>query len=366
MGELRVQPKSAIMDLPVYQPGKPIEEVKRELGLDDVIKLASNENPYGCSEKVKEVIVAETALLNLYPDGASQELVQALSEHYGVNRNQIIIGAGSDDIIMMITRAFLVSGDETVMATPSFPQYRHNAKIEGAVCIEVPLADGTHDLEAMAAAITDKTKIVWVCNPNNPSGTIVTKDELESFLAKVPDHVLVVLDEAYFEYIEDEQYPNGLDYISQYRNVIVLRTFSKAYGLAALRIGYGIGDPEVIRAINQVREPFNTTRMSQAAALAALGDQAFIEECRRKNKEEIGYLTAQFDRLGLHYYPAYGNFILVDCKRDARQLFDLLLRKGIIVRGGHALGFPTSIRVTVGSREQNEKFIEALEEVLGS
>lgn len=359
-----MRPKSTIMELPVYQPGKPIEEVKRELGLDEVIKLASNENPYGYSEKVREAILEEMELVPLYPDGASQELVQALSEFYKVEPRQIIIGAGSDDIIMMLTRAFLVPGDETIMATPSFPQYRHNAKIEGAVCIEVPLASGTHDLEAMAAAITDKTKIIWVCNPNNPSGTIVTKQQLEAFLAKVPQHVLVVLDEAYCEYIEEEEYPDGLDYIRDYRNVIVLRTFSKAYGLAAFRIGYGIGDPDVIRAINQVREPFNTTRMSQAAARAALADQSFIADCRRKNREEIAYLTGQFDRLGLHYYPAYGNFILVDCQRDAKQLFEQLLQRGIIVRGGHALGFPTSLRVTVGSREQNEKFIKALEEVL--
>lgn len=361
-----MQPKSTIMELPVYQPGKPIEEVKRELGLEEVIKLASNENPYGCSERARQAVRAELELMNLYPDGASQELVQALAERYEVNRDQIIIGAGSDEIIAMLTKAYLVPGDETIMATPSFPQYGHNALIEGAVCIEVPLVDGVHDLDAMAAAITDKTKIIWVCNPNNPSGTIVTRDQLEAFLSKVPDKVLVVLDEAYCEYIEDEEYPDGLDYIRSLRHVIVLRTFSKAYGLAALRIGYGIGDPDVIRAINQVRGPFNTTRMAQAAARAALEDQAFVAECRQKNREELAYLTEQFDRMGLTYYPAYGNFIMVDCQRDAKQLFELLLHKGIIVRGGHALGFPTSIRVTVGTSEQNKKFILALEEVLSS
>jgi len=290
--------------------------------------------------------------------------VNALAEFHRVKPNQIIIGAGSDELIALLTRAYLVPGDETVMATPSFPQYRHNALIEGATCIEVPLVNGTHDLQAMAAAITDKTKIVWVCNPNNPSSTIVTKDELDAFIAKVPSHVMIVLDEAYCEYIEDPSYPDGLTYIDRYPNVIVLRTFSKAYGLAALRIGYGIGQPEVIRAINQVRGPFNTTRMSQAAARAALKDQEFIAECRRKNREGIRYLTAQFDRMGLSYYPAYGNFILVDCQRDAKELFEQLMRKGIIVRGGHALGFPTSIRVTVGNEKQNAKFIKALEEVL--
>jgi len=361
-----VQPKSTIMDLPVYQPGKPIEDVKRELGLEDVIKLASNENPYGCSERAKQAMIAAAEQAYLYPDGAGHELVQALSKFYNVKSEQIIIGAGSDNIITMISRAYLVPGDETVMATPSFSQYKHNAKVEGATCVEVPLKDGTHDLEAMAAAITDKTKIVWVCNPNNPSGTIVTKSRLEQFLGKVPKHVLVVLDEAYCEYIDDEEYPNGLDYIGEYPNVIVLRTFSKAYGLAALRIGYGIGSPEVIRTINQVREPFNTTRISQAAACAALADQDFIAKCRELNRQGIDYLTRQFERLGLRYYPAYGNFILVHVERDAKDIFERLLRKGVIVRGGHTLGFPQSIRVTVGTREQNEKFILALEEVLKS
>lgn len=359
-----MQPKSTIMDLPVYQPGKPIEEVKRELGLEEVIKLASNENPYGCSELAKQAAMAELEANSfLYPDGASQELVQALAEFYQVRPEQILIGAGSDEIIALMTRAYLVPGDETIMATPSFPQYKHNAQIEGAVCIEVPLVNGTHDLEVMAARITEKTKIIWVCNPNNPSGTIVTRQQLEDFLAKVPDHVLVALDEAYFEYVEDEAYPDGLDYIDR-PNVIVLRTFSKAYGLAALRIGYAVGDPQVIRAINQVRGPFNTTRASQAAARAALQDQDFIASCRERNRAGIEYLSQEFERLGLSYYPAYGNFILVDCRRDAKQLFEALLHKGVIVRGGHALGFPTSLRVTVGSMEDNEKFIRALEEVL--
>jgi histidinol-phosphate aminotransferase len=359
-----MQPKSTIIDLPVYQPGKPIEDVKRELGLNEVIKLASNENPYGCSELAKQAILEEMNQTQLYPDGASVQLVNALAEFHQVSPDQIIIGAGSDELIALITRAYLVPGDETVMATPSFPQYRHNALIEGATCVEVPLADGTHDLQAMAAAITDKTKIVWVCNPNNPSSTIVTKEELDAFIAKVPTRVMIVLDEAYCEYIDDPAYPDGLAYLDRYPNVIVLRTFSKAYGLAALRIGYGIGQPEVIRAINQVRGPFNTTRFSQAAACAALKDQAFIEECRRRNREGIRYLTEQFDRMGLSYYPAYGNFILVDCKRDAKGLFEQLMQRGVIVRGGHALGFPTSIRVTVGNEEQNAKFITALEEVL--
>ncbi|RKN72462.1 histidinol-phosphate transaminase [Paenibacillus ginsengarvi] len=359
-----MQPKQTIIHLPVYQPGKPIEAVKRELGLSEVIKLASNENPFGCSPKAKEAIVAELETASLYPDGGAIELTAALAEHFGVQPNQIIFGAGSDDVILMIARAYLVQGDETVMATHTFPQYKHNCEIEGAVCIEVPLQDGKHDLPAMLAKISDKTKIVWVCNPNNPTGTVVAKAELEEFLQQVPSSVLVVLDEAYIEYCSSPELSDGIEVISRYKNVITLRTFSKIYGLASLRIGYGVGHPDVIHAINQVREPFNTNRFAQAAAKAAVKDQDFIAYCREQNAKGIAYLTGEFKRLGLDYFPAYGNFIMVDVSRPAKEVFDSLLRKGLIVRGGHALGYPTKIRVTIGSAEQNAKFIAALEQVL--
>jgi len=358
-----VQPKSNIVHLPVYQPGKPIEEVKRELGLTEVIKLASNENPFGCSEAAKQAIVGELANTSLYPDGAAVALTEALAGHLGVGKDQIIFGAGSDEVILMIARAFLVPGDETIMADETFPQYKHNAEIEGAKIIEVPLKDGRHDLSAMLAKVTDKTKIVWICNPNNPTGTIVTKDELDAFMAKVPAHVLVVLDEAYCEYIDDPAYPDGIEYVKRYPNVVSLRTFSKIYGLASLRIGYGIGRPEIIRYINQVREPFNTTRYAQAAAKAALEDKAFIEECKRRNAEGLAYLKAEFDRLGLRYFEPYGNFVMFDAGRPSQTVFDALLRKGIISRARWT-HYPTHIRITVGSTEQNRKFIETLEQVL--
>lgn len=359
-----MQPKQTIVHLPVYQPGKPIEEVKRELGLKEVIKLASNENPFGSSPKVKAAIEAELANLSIYPDGGAVEVATAVAEHLGVEKNQLIFGAGSDEVILMIARAFLVQGDETVMATHTFPQYKHNVEIEGGVCVEVPLKDGTHDLPAMLDKITERTKIVWICNPNNPTGTINTDEEIRAFLAKVPSHVLVVLDEAYCEYIDSEQFPNSIELLKQYKNVISLRTFSKIYGLASLRIGYGVGHPDVIRTINQVREPFNTTRFAQAAAVAAIQDEEFIARCREANAAGLAYLQEQFKRLGLESFPAYGNFIMVDVKLPAGAVFESLLRKGIIVRGGHQLGFPTSLRVTVGSQEQNEKFIAALEQVI--
>jgi histidinol-phosphate aminotransferase len=340
-----MQPKQNIVHLPVYQPGKPVEDVKRELGLSEVIKLAEIDNN------------------NIYPDGASVELTAALAAKLGVNTDQIIFGTGSSEIILMLARAFLVPGDETIMADETFPQYKHNAEIENARIIEVPLKEGKHDLPAMLAQITDKTKIIWICNPNNPTGTIVTRDELTAFLEQVPAHVLVVLDEAYGEYISDPEFPDGVKLLEQYANLVVLRTFSKIYGLAALRIGYGVGHASVIRYANQVREPFNTSRIAQAAAKASLADDEFLIYCREQNTLGLRYLAEQFDRLGLDYFPAYGNFVMVDVKRSSPEVFDSLLRKGIISRSRWTY-YPNHIRITVGTQEQNEKFISALEQVL--
>ena len=358
-----MQPKPQIIQIPVYQQGNPIEEVKRKYGLTEVIKLASNENPFGASPKALEAIQGELANIQLYPDGSARDLTAAIAEHYNVNSEQIILGCGSDELIALIARAFFVPGDETVMADQTFPVYKSNADIEGAVSIQVPLVQGTHDLHTMLAAINDKTKIVWICNPNNPTGTMNPEEELVEFLNQVPDHVLVILDEAYAEYVTESSYPSSIDLLVKHRNVVILRTFSKIYGLASLRIGYGIGHPEVIRLINQVREPFNTNRLAQAAALAALGDQNFIEECKLRNTEGIGYLNEQFDRLGLTYFPTQGNFIMVDVGIPAADMFQSLLKHGIIVRGGFTK-YPTSVRITVGTQEQNHKLIEALEQVL--
>lgn len=358
-----MQPKKHIVHLPVYQPGRPIEEVKRELGLTEVIKLASNENPFGCSEKAKEAIIAELANSSIYPDGASVALTAEAAARLGVGTDQIIFGAGSDDVILMLARAFFVHGDETIMADQTFAQYKHNAEIENAAIIEVPLKEGQHDLPAMLAAVTDKTKIIWICNPNNPTGTIVTHEELEQFLRQVPSSVLVVLDEAYCEYVYDEQFPNGLELLKSYKNLVLLRTFSKIYGLASLRVGYGIGHPDVIRLINLVREPFNTSRIGQAAAKAALADEAFVARCRELNREGLAYVTSELERLGLPYFPAHGNFVMFDTKHPSSQVFDGLLKRGIISRAKWSK-YPTYMRITIGSSEQNEKFIAALEQVL--
>ncbi|WP_341347975.1 histidinol-phosphate transaminase [Paenibacillus sp. FSL H3-0469] len=358
-----MNPKPNIVDLPVYKPGKPIEEVKKELGLSEVIKLASNENPYGAAPSAKAAIVAELDNLFLYPDGSAAELTAALAKHLGVAGDRIIFGCGSDEIIALIARAFFLPGDETIMADQTFSVYKSNADIEGAVTIEVPLKDGTHDLDAMLAKITDRTKIVWICNPNNPTGTIVPEDALISFLDAVPAGVMVVLDEAYYEYVTDLSYTDGIQLIDKYPNLVVLRTFSKIYGLAALRIGYGVASQQVISLINQVREPFNTTRLAQVAAVAALSDQEYVQQCRTLNSAGIVQLQAEFTRLGLTSFPAHGNFIMVDVRKPAAEVFDTLLRQGIIVRTGFHR-YPTYLRVTIGSTEQNTAFVAALEQAL--
>ncbi|MDF2924400.1 MAG: histidinol-phosphate transaminase [Paenibacillaceae bacterium] len=359
-----VQPKPNIVHLPVYQPGKPIEEVKRELGLEEVVKLASNENPFGSSPAVREALIREMSNMSLYPDGAAVELTEAVADFWGVKPNQILFGAGSDEVILMIARAFLVPGDETVMSTHTFGQYKHNAEVENAVVREAPLKDATYDLPAMLDLVTGKTKIVWVCNPNNPTGTMVTHGEVKALLEALPSSVLLVLDEAYAEYVDSPDYHDGLELLKDYPNLVLLRTFSKIYGLASMRIGYAIGHPDVIHTINQVREPFNTTRFAQVAGLAAIQDQNFVKDCKERNLTGLKYLTEEFDRLGLSYFPAYGNFIMVELNRPAEAVFDGLLRKGYIVRGGHKLDFPTMIRITVGSDAQNRGLIAALEEVL--
>ncbi|MFC4808505.1 histidinol-phosphate transaminase [Paenibacillus sp. GCM10023250] len=358
-----MQPKQSIVSLPVYQPGKPIEEVKRELGLKEVIKLASNENPFGSSEHAKAAIMKELEHISIYPDSFSTDLTAAVAAYLGVERDQLIFGAGSDEVILMLARAFLTPGDETVMADETFSQYRHNAVIEGATIIEVPLKDGVHDLPAMLAAITERTKIVWVCNPNNPTGTIVRQAELDAFVRQVPSNVIVALDEAYIEYVTDESFPDSLALMREFKNVILLRTFSKIHGLASLRIGYGAGHADLIRMVNQVREPFNTTRMAQAAAAASLADTAFVSGCRDRNAAGRAYLYGEFDRMGLNYFEAHGNFVMVDVKMPSVQAFDGLLRRGVISRARWT-HYPTYIRITIGSPEQNEAFVAALEAVL--
>ena len=360
----KVKVKKQLESLLPYQPGKSIEEVKRLYGLNEVIKLASNENPFGCSPKVQTAIMEQVKNLALYPDGYSFQLRLRLAEHLGADAKQLIFGNGSDEVVQIICRAFLASEANTVMASPTFPQYRHNAIIEGAEVREIPLIDGRHDLNGMLQAIDKDTRVVWICNPNNPSGTYVSEQDLITFIDNVPKHVLVVVDEAYYEYVRAVDFPQTAPLLGKYENLMILRTFSKAYGLAALRIGYGIASESLIRQIEPAREPFNTSILAQTAALAALDDQEFIVNCAEQNKKGLELYYRFCDENGLKYYQSEGNFILIDFGIEGNEVFQYLLERGIIVRSGNALGFPTSVRITVGSEEQNLRVIDTLKSLL--
>lgn len=356
--------KSQLRSLKPYQPGKPIEEVKKEYGLDKVVKLASNENPYGCSEKVVPALEEELKQLVLYPDGYSAVLREKLSVMLGVQEKQLIFGNGSDEVVQIICRAFLDQDSNTIMAVPTFPQYRHNAVIEGAEIKEIPVINGEHDLEKMLSSIDARTKVVWLCSPDNPTGRYINEESFIHFMDRVPKHVLVVSDEAYREYVTADDYPETVKLLDQYPNLVILRTFSKAYGLAALRIGYGIGSQDLIQGMEPAREPFNTSRLAQTAALAALEDQEFIRRCREQNTEGLSQYYRFCEEMNLSFFPSQGNFILIDFNRDANDLFQKLLEKGYIVRSGTALGFPSCLRITVGSKEQNNGIITELKKIL--
>ncbi|MDN5293616.1 MAG: histidinol-phosphate aminotransferase [Eubacteriales bacterium] len=359
-----VKVRSGVNELKVYRPGKPIEEVERELGISDVMKMASNENPLGPSPLALEAIQETLGKINLYPDGNGYYLKQDLARHWGVEPEQVVLGNGSDEIVQLIAMAFINEGDEAIMATPSFPRYEPVVRLMGGVAREVPLKDHRHDLEAMAALINEKTRLIFICNPNNPTGTIVTKDEVKAFLARVPREVIVVFDEAYFEYVQDSTYPDGLDYLRQGREVIVLRTFSKAYGLAGLRVGYALTTPEIADYLNRVRPPFNVDMLAQVAARAALKDREFLQRVVTANEEGKQFFYRELERRGIPYIPTWANFLMLDTGVDSVRLFQEMLRRGVIVRSGDIFAMPTWIRVTVGRPEENERFFAVLDEVL--
>jgi histidinol-phosphate aminotransferase len=356
--------REQILAIKPYVPGKPVEEVERELGISNVIKLASNENPLGPSPLALEAMKGVISKVALYPDGNCFYLKNLLAEFWGVTPAHLIVGNGSDEVIKLIAEAFLDEGEEAVVGHPSFSEYDFAVKIMGGKTIPVPLKNDTYDLPAMAEAVTDKTKLVFVCNPNNPTGTIVSKAELDKLLSGLPEHVITVIDEAYYEYVMDKSYPESLDYVHEGKNVIVLRTFSKIYGLAGLRVGYGVAKPELISSLMRVREPFNVNMVAQAAAFAALGDKGHVERSRDANEEGKAYLYGEFKRMGLDYAPTEANFIWLVTRADCQNVFAKLLRRGVIVRTGDIFGAPDVIRVTIGTMDQNNRFITNLEEVL--
>jgi len=347
-------------DLVSYEPGKPIEDVARELGLkpQDIIKMASNENPLGPSPKALAAMREMLERSHFYPDGGGYYLREAIAKKFGFDRGNVMLGCGSNEIIEFIGKAFLNPGDEIVTARHAFVVYKLMATLFGATTVEVPDPNFAHDLDAMAAAITPRTKEVFIANPNNPTGTLLSQEEIDRFMAKVPDHVIVVFDEAYYEFLENP--PDTLKFVREGRNVVVLRTFSKIQGLANLRIGYGLAKPELIEVLGKTRQPFNTNGIAQAGALAGLADDEHQRKTREITIQGRNFLQKEFTEMGLDYVPSFANFVLV-CVRDGKAVFQALMKKGIIVRDMTSYGLPEWIRVSIGTMEQNRRFLEELQ-----
>lgn len=358
---MKIKFREELSDLQAYKPGKPIEDVMKEYGLTEVIKLASNENPLGYSPKVKEVLLNSIQNLSIYPDGNTTLLKEAIAKKLDLNPNQILPSSGSDEMVDMISKTFINEDDEVIMADITFPRYISTCKMMGGIPVVVPLKDWTYDIDGMLEAITDKTRLIWLCNPNNPTGTMFTEEKLLNFLKNVPKNIVVIYDEAYNEYVTDDRYPkNSIDLLKEYTNLIVMRTFSKMYGLAALRVGYTMASEEIIDNINKIRCPFNVNKLAQEAAVAALSDNEFVDMCYKMNKEGKDYLYNEFRKLNLEFPISETNHIFVNVEKDANEVFIELQKRGMIIRP--ILG--TWIRVSIGTKEQNEIFIKLLKEVL--
>ncbi len=354
-----------ISALQPYQPGKPIEELQRELGLTHISKLASNENPLGCSPAVIEAFHEHPVELARYPDGGGFALKQAIADHFSVSAEGIVLGNGSNDVLELVGRTFAGVGDEIIFSQHAFAVYAITAQVVGAVGVSVPAKDYGHDLQAMAQAITDKTKLIYIANPNNPTGTCFGQSEWDAFMAQVPSHVMVVLDEAYTEYVTREDYPNGLTALPLYPQLIVTRTFSKAYGLAGLRLGFAVSSVEIAKYINRVRQPFNVNSMALLAGVAALKDHEFVAQAVEVNRQGMVQWQSALTDLGLSWIPSQGNFLCVDIWQSALPIFEALLREGVIVRPVGAYQLPNHLRISIGTEAENAHGIEALTKVLG-
>ena len=355
---LRDRVNKHILDLQAYQPGKPIEELERELGISDSIKLASNEHPIGPSPKVTAAIHAAVEEAHRYPDGASFALRDLLAERLGVADNQLVFGCGGDEILELLAKTLLSPGDEVVFAWPSFAMYPIVAQGMGATSVRVPLdAEHRHDLPAMADAVTDRTKLIFVCNPNNPTGTSVGAAELDAFMERVPEDVVVMIDEAYWEFAERPDFPDSLAWVERRPATLVLRTFSKIYGLAGLRVGYGIAGSELAEYLQRARHPFNVNRLAEAAAVAALDDTEHVKRTVEMVIEGRAYLTRELHAMGVEVIPSEANFLLA---RVGMGVYDVLLEQGIIVRPLAGYEMPDCIRITVGAPHENERLVKAL------
>jgi histidinol-phosphate aminotransferase len=356
-----IKPPDYVLGIQPYVPGKPIEELEREMGIANSIKLASNENPIGPSPKALEALRNSLGDINRYPDGAGYYLKKALAEKLSVDEDELILGNGSNELLDVAAKTYIQDGDEAVMAVPSFVVYAMAVQGVGGTAIQVPLKNYTHNLSAMADAVTPKTKVIFIANPNNPTGTINRKDEFDRMMEKVPESVLVILDEAYHEYVSASDYADSIKYLHGQKNVLILRTFSKVYGLAGLRIGYGIAKKEILNDMNRLREPFNTNTLAQRAAIAALHDSEHVTHSKNVNEAGKTYLYSELDSLGVTYVPTEANFLYIPVEK-AVTLYDSLMKLGVIIR---PMG-PSAIRVTIGLPEENRRFIEAFKKVTGS
>lgn len=349
-----------------YVPGKPLAELEREYGISDSIKLASNENPLGPSPQAVAAMGAYAQRMHRYPDEPGYALLQGIAARHQVAPEQVIIGNGSDEVLGLLGLALLQPGDEVIVPTPSFLMYTIVAQTAGAATVEVPLNDMAIDLDGVLSSVNAKTRIIFICNPNNPTGQVVPREAFESFLAALPDHVVVVVDEAYAEFVRDRHTFQGMDYLAADVPVVTLRTFSKAFGLAGLRVGYGVMPTALADILNRVRMPFNVNAMAQAAATAALDDDAFLEKTITLVHQGLDWFYAQLNRRRIRYVPSQSNFFLIDVARDAKIVFEQLLHEGVIVRAMSGYGFPQCIRINIGLPEENRRFLSALDKVLGN
>jgi histidinol-phosphate aminotransferase len=365
--------KRRFMEIPVpeniaklkpYPPGKPLDELEREYGITDSIKLASNENPLGSSPLALKAIRDHLENLRRYPDGSGFYLKQRLSQRLAVAESSVVLGNGSNEIIDLVIRTFVQPGEEVLMSEPTFLVYQLMTQAVGAHAVQVPQKSFAHDLESMADACTPQTRVIFLDNPNNPSGTVISRENFENFRSRVREDVLIVLDEAYIEFADPASTVSGLEYLEGVPPVITLRTFSKAYGLAGLRIGYGIMPPEVADYVNRVRQPFNVNSLAQAAALAALDDEPFLQETQKVVQDGLAFLFKELAELQIRTLPTQTNFFLIEVGHEARKVYEAMLRRGVIVRAMNAYGLDNYIRISVGQHEENQRFLDALKEVM--
>ncbi|MDQ7783180.1 MAG: histidinol-phosphate transaminase [Desulfomonilaceae bacterium] len=356
---------SHILSIPPYVPGKPVEELERELGVERAVKMASNENPLGPSPRALAAVQQHLRASHVYPESSAPRLRTALAERYGLSPDSVILGNGSDEIMQFAAHVFIRPGDEAVMGANAFSMYRIVVEAFGGIPVQVPLKRHASDLKAMAGAVTERTRIVFLAVPNSPTGTIVSRAEFEGFLGSLPRKgLLLVVDEAYREYVRDPDCPIGLDYLNHEVPVLVLRTFSKAYGLAGMRVGYGMAREWIVELLNRVRPPFNVNSLAQTAALAALDDEEHVRRTLTAAREGMEYLVGELKGLGFEVIPSEANFVAFCMNRDARPVYEALLREGVIVRHLGSFGMPECIRVTIGTHSENERFVHALKRVV--